>query len=178
MRLKAQDKAAWSRLANLYGPLVYGWCRRRGLQDDDAADVVQEVFRAVAVNIASFQPGSFRGWLWTITRSKLMDHFRKDKQRPQAIGGSDAQASLQQIPETLDESASESGPRSALVRRALDMIRPDFEDASWQAFWRVVMEDQAPAEVAKQLGVSANAVYIARSRVLRRLRDELGEDFL
>lgn len=177
-RLRAQDRDAWSRLAQLYGPLVYGWCRRRGLQDNDAADVVQEVFRAVAANIKSFQPGSFRGWLWTITRSKLIDFVRNQKRQPEAVGGSDAQAGIQQMPEALDESASVPGQHSALVRRALDMIRPDFEEASWQAFWRVVMEDQPPAEVAKSLGISANAVYIAKSRVLRRLRDELGEEFL
>jgi RNA polymerase sigma-70 factor (ECF subfamily) len=175
--LRLQDGDAWSRLAKLYGPLVYGWCRRRGLQDVDAADVVQEVFRSVAASIKSCEPGSFRGWLWTITRSKLIDHFRKGERQPAATGGSDAQARLQQIPEALDEADAGPGQNTPLVKRALDMIRPDFEEATWQAFWRVVMEDQKPADVARSLGISANAVYIAKSRVLRRLRDELGEDF-
>ncbi len=178
-RLRAKDGDAWSRLAKLYGPTVYGWCRRRGLKTEDAADVVQEVFRAVAAHVQDFQPGptgSFRGWLWTIARSKMLDHFRRDQRQPKAAGGSDAQRSMQQIPESLDESEPGPNPSGDLVRRALALIRPDFTDASWRAFWRVAMEDQPVDEVARELGITPNAVYIAKSRVLRRLRDELGED--
>jgi RNA polymerase sigma-70 factor, ECF subfamily len=180
-RLRAQDRDAWLRLAKLYGPLVYSWCRRRGLQADDAADIVQEVFRAVAGHIQAFAHGpgcTFRGWLWTITRNKTLDHHRGAQRRPEAIGGSDAQERMLQIPEALDESEPGSSTAGNLVRRALDMIRPDFEEKSWQAFWRVMMEGQTPAEAARSLGISVNAVYIAKSRVLRRLRDELGEEFL
>ncbi len=174
-RLRTQDVDAWSRLTKLYGPLVYGWCRRRGLQAEDAADVVQEVFRAVAANVQTFQAGSFRGWLWTITRSKMMDFFRKAERRPQAIGGSDALGQMQQLPESLDATESAPSQVSGLLRRALALIGPEFKKASWQAFWRVVMEDEAPAAVAKSLGISVNAVYVAKSRVLRRLREELGD---
>ena len=175
-RLRAQDRDAWSRLAKLYGPLVYGWCRRRGLQAEDAADVVQEVFRAVAGHIQDFKSGSFRGWLWTITRNKMLDHHRRNQRQPEAVGGSDAQQRMQQISESLDESEAESSASGNLVRRALDLIRPDFTEASWQAFWRVVMEDQSAADVAQSLGISVNAVYVAKSRVLHRLRDELGDE--
>jgi RNA polymerase sigma-70 factor, ECF subfamily len=176
-RLRVQDRDAWVRLAKLYGPLVYSWCRRRGLQENDAADVMQEVFRAVALHIKDFAAGSFRGWLWTITRNKILDHMRRMQRRPEAHGGSDAQERMQQVPETLDESSPESTTGN-LVRHALELIRPDFTDATWQAFWRVMMEDQAPADVATALGLTLNAVYIAKSRVLRRLRDELGDDAL
>jgi RNA polymerase sigma-70 factor (ECF subfamily) len=90
-RVRARDPQAWERLACLYGPLVYGWARQQGLQDADAGDVVQEVFGTVAARIADFRrdgPGaSFRGWLWTITRNKLGDHFRRRASRPQAAGG-------------------------------------------------------------------------------------------
>lgn len=178
-RLRAQDRDGWSRLAKLYGPLVYRWSRRRGLSSEDAADVVQEVFRAVAGSIQDFQAGptgSFRGWLWTITRNKILDRHRRNQRQPEAVGGTDALQRLLQIPESLDESEAGSNSNGNLVRRALALIRPDFTDASWQAFWRVVMEDQSAADVARNLGISVNAVYIAKSRVLHRLRKELGEE--
>jgi RNA polymerase sigma-70 factor (ECF subfamily) len=177
--LQSRDADAWSRMAKLYGPLVYVWSRRRGFQAQDAADIVQDVFRAVAGHIQDFRQtpaGSFRGWLWTITRNKMLDYYRRGQRLPQAQGGSDAHERILQVPETLDDSAAESSSSGQLVRRALEMIRPDFEEPTWQAFWRVMMEDQSPAEVAKDLGMSVNAVYIAKSRILRRLRDELGED--
>ena len=102
-RVKAGEGEAWRRLVELYAPLLYEWCRRRGLQAEDAADVAQEVFAAVARNIESFRrdrPGdSFRGWLWTITRSKIRDHFRRFKGQPEAQGGTDAQLRLAEIPE-------------------------------------------------------------------------------
>jgi RNA polymerase sigma-70 factor (ECF subfamily) len=177
-RLRAQDSAAWARLARLYGPLVYSWCRRRGLQESDAGDIVQEVFRAVLGHIAAYEhkPGStFRGWLWTITRNKILDFHRRAQRQPEAIGGSDAQAKLQQLPEVLDESEAGTSTTGNLVRRALALIRPEFTDATWQAFWRVMMLGQSPADAAAELGLSLNAVYIAKSRVLRRLREELGD---
>ncbi len=179
-KLRSHDPAAWVHLADLYGPLVYSWCRRRGLNENDAADVVQEVFRAVATNIQNYVhgPGSnFRGWLWTITRSKLMDHFRRQERQPPAPGGTDAQKVLAEIPEALDESDA-ACTTGNLVRRALEAIRSDFKEPTWQAFWRVAMDGQSPADVARDLQMSINYVYVARSRVLRRLRDELGEDFV
>ena len=178
-RLRGAEPDAWLQLADLYGPLVYAWCRRRGLRSEDAEDVVQEVFRSVAAKIVDFQRGSggsFRGWLWTITRNKILDHFRRRQRRPEAVGGTDANEQLAQIPESLEESEAESDASSALVRRGLDMIRPNFTETTWQAFWQVAMEGHAPVEVAQRLGLSVNAVFIAKSRVLQRLRAQLGED--
>jgi len=180
-RLRVQDKAAWHRLVKLYGPLVYSWCRQRGLQAEDAADVVQEVFRAVSTSVKDFKPapnGSFRGWLWRIARNRMLDFFRRRQRQPNAVGGTDAQERIAALPESLDESQQSASAAGNLVRQALAMIRPDFSEASWQAFLRVVMEDQRPEDVARDLAISVNAVYIAKSRVLRRLRDELGEDFV
>jgi RNA polymerase sigma-70 factor (ECF subfamily) len=102
-RAKAGEGEAWGRLVELYSPLLYEWCRRSGLQADDAADVAQDVFAEVSKKIKSFhrdRPGdSFRGWLWTIARNKIHDHFRKLKGLPKAQGGTDAQARLAAIPE-------------------------------------------------------------------------------
>lgn len=177
-RLRSQDNDAWNRFVQLYGPLVYSWCRRRGLQAEDAADVMQEVFRNVSGSIKDFKPapnGSFRGWLWRITCNRLLDFFRRRQRQPSALGGSDAQQRWADLPESLDSSEPGASASGDLVHRALALIRPDFSDASWQAFVRVVMEDHRPEDVARDLGMTPNAVYIAKSRILRRLRDELGE---
>jgi len=169
-------------MARIYGPLVYRWSRRLGLQAEDSADVVQEVFRTVAVRVAGFRRerdgDTFRGWLWTITRNKLGDFIRKRRRSDEAEGGSEAQRRLSQVPvrEALDpDSLPESPETSGLCRRVLEFIRTEFQESTWQAFWKVVVEDQEPADVAAEQGMSVNAVYLAKSRVLRRLREELGD---
>ncbi|HKI36877.1 MAG TPA: sigma-70 family RNA polymerase sigma factor [Gemmataceae bacterium] len=176
--VRARDPEAWERLAYLYGPLVYGWCRHRGLQHPDAKDVMQDVFMTVAARIADFHRETFRGWLWTITRNKLGDWIRRHGRQPQAVGGTDAQQQLLEMPAAGSESEGDvaSAGIGALFRRGLELIRPEFEERTWQAFWRVAMEGQDPGDVAVALGLSRNAVYVAKSRVLRRLREVLGED--
>jgi RNA polymerase sigma-70 factor (ECF subfamily) len=179
-RLRAREPEAWERLCRLYGPLVYRWCRSWGLQDPDAADVVQEVFRSVAVSLDHFQKeaptDSFQGWLWGITRNKLRDHFRSQETNPAAAGGSDAQRQLLQVPEALPSSAANSPQADAmLVQRALALIRVEFEERTWRAFWRSAVDGQAANDIARELGMTARAVRQAKYRVLRRLRQELGD---
>jgi RNA polymerase sigma-70 factor (ECF subfamily) len=181
--LRGQDPGAWRRLAYLYGPLVYGWCRGRGLRAEDAEDVLQEVFLVVAGRIGDYRhdrPGdTFRGWLWGITRNKIGDWIRRQANQETAVGGTDAQRRLQEepaVPDTPEPSGyPEGGEPGDLYRRALDDLRPEFAERTWQAFWRVVIEGEGPADVARDLGMSRNAVYIAKSRVLHRLREALGE---
>ena len=178
--VKANEGPAWRRLAALYTPLVYSWARHAGLQAEDASDVVQEVFRAVLTHIADYEagpgPGSFRAWLWTITRNKLNDHWRRQRRQPVAVGGSDAQERLLESPAPeCPQDEEPAGAGGGVLQRALERIRPRFEERTWQAFYRVTAEGQGPAEVAAALGMSVNAVYVARSRVLARLRQELGE---
>jgi len=181
MRLKSRDAQAWQRLVDLYGPLVYHWCRRQHLPAEDMADVFQEVFRSVATHIPAFQKGpaggTFRGWLLTITQNKIRDHFRRQLRQVQAAGGSDALQQLAQIPDPLGskEEDSEQEQEHALFRRAVQLIQGKFEDATWRAFWLVTVEGHSPADVAATLGISLNAVYKAKSRVLSRLRQELGD---
>jgi RNA polymerase sigma-70 factor (ECF subfamily) len=179
--LKDRQSDAWRRLLRLYGPVVYGWCKGNGLQATDAEDVVQEVFRTVLMRIGDFRrerPGdTFRGWLWTITRFKIGDHLRRRASQPRAAGGSEARDELEQLPADMVSESSEVSPgvTRGLYRRALELIRGEFEEVSWQAFWRVVGESQRPADVAAELGISLNAVYLAKSRILRRLREALGD---
>ena len=175
-RVRANDNAAWQRFVRLYSPLVYAWAKRCGLKNQDAADVLQDVFHAVARSLNQFrreENGSFRGWLWTITRNKVHDHFRAREAEP--VGGTDMQHRLQEVPETEPAEWSESGDcsRAQLVERATQLIRDDFEPHTWQAFWRLAVENHPARDIATDLGMSVDAVYQAKARVLRRLREEL-----
>jgi RNA polymerase sigma-70 factor (ECF subfamily) len=177
--LRGHLPSAWDRLVDLYRPLVFSWCIRRGLQPADAEDVSQEVFRTVLTRIADFRrepaQGSFRGWLLTITRNKLGDYWRKRSSQPQAVGGSEVRGQLEQMPcdELLDDASSPEA--AALYRRATDLIRSEFEESTWRAFWLVVCENRKPADVAAELNLTLNSVYLAKSRVLHRLRETLGD---
>lgn len=181
-RVQKHDADAWSRLCNIYGPLVYRWARRAGLTDEDAADVGQEVFRTVASRIDSFQrhsdSGSFRGWLWTIVRNKLGDHFRAAASRPQAAGGTDAHQRLEQTALGYlhpPSEAEDAGSETRLLRRALTLIKQDFETTTWQAFWRATVDGQNTATIAEELNMSQVAVRQAKFRILHRLRSELDQ---
>jgi RNA polymerase sigma-70 factor (ECF subfamily) len=179
-RVRARDEAAWSRLVALYQPLVLYWCRRGGVRGPDAEDVAQEVFAGAAEGLDHFrrdQPGdTFTGWLRGITRNLILLHFRRNQGRPQAEGGSDAWQQLQNIPDPLAETdAEEVAEMSQVYRRALEQVRGDFEDATWQAFWQTAIEGHTPTAVAGALGMTPAAIRQAKSRVLRRLKQEMGE---
>jgi len=178
-RVRRQEQSAWERLVSLYTPLVYQWCLWARLQPADAEEVSQEVFLAVARSIRDFhhdrEGDTFRGWLRAITRNKIHDHAPAPGTR--GTGGSDAQERLSQVASNplLDESG-EADAREAniLYRRAIEMIEAEFEPPSRRAFW-LVLAGQRPADVAAELGMSTAAVYIAKSRILKRLRDEFGD---
>lgn len=178
-RLKTHDPEAWRRFTVIYGPLVLGWSRRAGLQETDATDVVQETFQAVAVRVGDFHrdrpDDSFRGWLWTIARSKLHDHFRRRGRQPQATGGSAAHQQLEELPERPPADRDGHREMAAVARRALAIIQTDFQETTWRAFWRTAIDDRRATDVAAELGLSVAAVYMAKSRVLVRLRQELDE---
>jgi RNA polymerase sigma-70 factor, ECF subfamily len=181
-RIKADDAAAWDRLIRLYAPMAYRWCRRWDLPEQEIADVLQEVFQSVGTHIASFRKDregdTFRGWLRTITQHKVLDHFRKLGREPGGAGGTDAQIRFAKLPAAQlpdDDDSSERRADRGVVGRALELIRNEFEERTWRAFWLTAVEDRAPKEVAIDLGMSPGAVRVAKSRVLRRLREELVE---
>jgi RNA polymerase sigma-70 factor (ECF subfamily) len=181
-RIKADDGEAWDRLISLYAPLAYRWCRRLDLPEQEIGDVLQEVFQSVATHIASFRKDregdTFRGWLRTITQHKVLDHYGMVRREPEAAGGTDAQVRFAKIPALELPSDDDSGDHRAeraLVSRTLALIRSEFEDRTWRAFWLTAVEDRLLADVAADLGMSTGAVRVAKSRVLRRLREELGE---
>jgi RNA polymerase sigma-70 factor (ECF subfamily) len=180
--MRQRDPQAWRRLTELYGPLVYHWGRRNGLSAEDSSDLTQDVFSAVARAIERFQHspehGTFRGWLWTIARNKLRDHFRRDADREAAAGGTEAWLRLSSIPEVWSDESHEitdPGELQRLFRRALDRVRCEFEERTWQAFWLSTVEQRETTDIARQLGLTVNSVRQAKSRVLRRLRRELGD---
>jgi RNA polymerase sigma-70 factor (ECF subfamily) len=180
-RVKADDPVAWDRLVTLYAPMVVQWCRRWDLQEQDVADICQEVFQAVVAHVGRFRKekkgDTFRGWLRTIVRNKLHDHFRRLGREGQGVGGTDAQRRIAEVPTPSlaeeDESAAEE--ERELFHRALELLQDEFEVRTWQAFWRTAVEGQLAKDVAADLGMSCGAVRVAKSRVLHRLREELGD---
>ncbi|MCI0683017.1 MAG: sigma-70 family RNA polymerase sigma factor [Gemmataceae bacterium] len=178
--LRSREQAAWSRMLHLYAPLVRAWCHHHGVVGADADDVAQDVFQAVATGLDQFQktrPGdTFRGWLRGITRHKLVDFFRRRSTQPQAAGGTAAGQQMQQVPQpevTLPEETPEQV--AGLYQRALDLVQSEFEENTWRAFWRTAVDGQPPADIAAELGMSAPAVRMAKSRVLHRLKREIGD---
>ena len=179
-RIKDKDQEAWWRFVHLYSPLVYGWCRRFGLQDADAADVGQDVFRTVAQSINGFhhdQKGdSFRGWLRTVTRTRVLDYRRRKAGAAQGFGGSDSHEQWFEIPdESTDSGSTDEDDKLSLSWRAIDMVLENCKEETRQAFLRVVVEGQSPADVARDLGMTVNAVYLAKSHTLRRIREEFAQ---
>jgi RNA polymerase sigma-70 factor (ECF subfamily) len=173
------DPDSWRRLVDLYTPLVSGWFRRYSVAQNDIHDLVQEVLTVLVREIPRFHydpgRGSFRGWLRSITLNRLRAYWRQRRSQPEATGNSELARLLEQLEDhkgglsrLWDKEHDEH-----LARRVLEDIAPEFEGATFQAFRRVVIDGQAVAKVAGDLGVSLNAVYVAKCRVLRRLRQEL-----
>lgn len=178
-RVRSQESGAWNRFVELYGPVVRRWCERAGLQTSDAADLTQDLFTTVLTKLHTFRhdhPGaSFRGWLWTITQNRVRLHFRKQASRPVPVGGDSAFRFLEDSDAQAGELTPPPESMAEVVRRAMELLQHEFEPTTWQAFWRVQVENQPVGEIAQALSLSPNAVYKARARVLRRLRDEFGE---
>ena len=178
-RVRLHDPDAWDRFACLYTPLVYAWTRRHGLQEHDAADVVQEVFQTVARKIGDYgrdgEAGRSRGWLWVVTRNQAFLLFRQKQKHPEAAGGTDANVRMQALPdwEEVQDEASTANDDQYLLQRAVTLIRTDFADSTWQAFERTVLNGEPAVDVAASLDMSSNAVRQAKFRVLQRLREEL-----
>ncbi|HEY4760740.1 MAG TPA: sigma-70 family RNA polymerase sigma factor [Thermoguttaceae bacterium] len=174
-----QDQQSWEEFHTVYSPLVYRMARSQGFQDADAAELTQEVFIAVASTIERWDPdpqrGSFRGWLFRIARNLMINWLAYQRRHPSGTGNSD-------IRQLLAEQADQHKEDSEIFDReykyqtfawAAEQIRNEFRPATWQAFWLTSVENQPVQEVAEKLGISAGAIYIARSRVMARLRQKI-----
>ena len=172
------DAGAWQRLIDLYEPLIRGWLRRHDLQHSDLDDLVQDVLGVLVKEIPDFQhngrPGAFRSWLRSVTVHCLRRFWRAQRYHADAAGGSAWEEHLRQLEDPtsgLSKLWDEEHDRHVL-RKLLAMIEPDFHPTTWQAFRRLVLDGVPAAVVATDLGLSVNAVLIAKSRVLQRLRQE------
>jgi RNA polymerase sigma-70 factor (ECF subfamily) len=167
------DDTNWRRFVRLYTPLLYSWCRRLQLSEEDSADTVQDVFVTLLEKLPQFHYDgrrSFRGWLRTITLNRCRDRWRRRAHAPQ---GADDDL-LANFPDRAETSPFEEAEyRQYLVTRALALMQSDFDQRTWKACWEHGVVGRPAAEVAAELGMSENAVYIAKCRVLRRLREEL-----
>ena len=174
------DTDAWTEFVRLYGPVVYRFARNRGLQDADAADLMQDVLRSVARNAhrMEYDPkrGTFRGWLYTVTRNKIYNFLSSQRNRPRGTGDADAQERLDSTPAREEEGPDadwEKEYQRGLSARAMEIVKSEFQPNTWSAFWQTAVEGRAAAEVGVGLKMSPGAVYVAKSRVLARLRDEV-----
>jgi RNA polymerase sigma-70 factor (ECF subfamily) len=178
--LLANNPDDWHRFVHLYKPFVYHWCNRGGVRGADADDAWQEVCRAVAAGVGKFHwggaGGTFGGWLRVITRNVIALHYRQGARRPQASGGTGAYRQLQDVADPQADLPEEGSPgeRDGLYRRALELMQRGFEEKTWRMVLLTVVEGQAPADVAAHFGVTPAAVRKAKSKVLHRLRTQLG----
>lgn len=182
--VRRQDEASWGRLVKLYGPFVFALCRRRLRNTEDARDVCQQVFQTIAERIDRFHrerpSDTFRGWIATITKHKIVDLVRRGQRQPAVAGGSTAQRRMAEIPDPgpdlqEDDAGFVRAEVRALHARALAEIRPQVKPRTWDAFWQTAVEGRATEDVAEALGMTSGAVRVAKSRVLHRLRSALGD---
>ena len=171
-----RDEAAWRQFVDLYAPLVYAYARKQGLQDADTADLCQEVLGGVAGGVGRLeydpQRGAFRNWLFTVVRRKLASWWEAQSKRARGSGDTETHRLLEQCPAP-DAGAPEweAEWERRLFAWACEQVRRDVTASTWQAFWRTAVDGQPGKRVAADLGLSVAAVYLARSRVLARLRE-------
>jgi RNA polymerase sigma-70 factor, ECF subfamily len=165
---------AWARFVQLYTPLLFFWARRLGLQEPDAADLVQDVFALLVRKLPEFtydRHRSFRAWLRTVTLNSWRNRRRR-AELPRAEGPADLDGLAGPDPADV---LGEEEYRRWLVGRALELMQAEFQPSTWKACWECVVHGRPAAEVAADLGLSVGAVYMAKSRVLSRLRLELAD---
>ena len=169
-----RDASAWNLFVDLYAPLIYGYFRRCGAQDADAADLTQDVLTRVSQGIQrlDYDPerGTFRGWLRTITTNKIRDLYRTRANL--IVGGEKIEELLNRLAADDDEPASVAQRTSLLAARAMELLQTEFEPTTWQAFRGLVLDEKPTQQVADELGTTPNAVRIVKSRVLKRMREE------
>lgn len=173
VRLKdPANEEAWNEFVDLYGPLVYGWMVRQGLPAADAADCVQETLVRLLRTLPTFEydrKRSFRAWLKVVAVSALQDFYRRSGR----LKAADALAATPSYVEDPADEFHEHEYRRYLLHRVMELVRREFQPTTWAAFHEVVIAQKPAAEVAAELDLTVNAVYLARSRVLRKMRERL-----
>jgi RNA polymerase sigma factor (sigma-70 family) len=177
----ARDDGAWSQFVELYAPLVFGFARKHGLQDADSADLTQDVLQAVSRGIRTFEydprRGSFRAWLFTVVRNKLRNFLAAQRRPGRGTGDSDTQHRLLEVPARVEEQTDwwDQEYERRVFAWAAEKVRSAFRKSTWQAFWQTAVEGKTGPEVARALGMSVAAVYLAKGRVMTRLKELIQE---
>jgi RNA polymerase sigma-70 factor, ECF subfamily len=167
-----ENEVAWERFVRIYTPLLYHWSTDIGLQEADALDLVQDVLVLLVKKFPEFHydcKRSFRGWLRTITLNKWRETLRH---RPAAVQGDEM---LARLPSRCDDWFEEVEFRMHVTRRALCLLQSDFHEETWKAFWQHVVVGKPAPVVARELGMTAGAIYAAKVRILARLQEDLGD---
>lgn len=188
LQVQRMEPDAWARLVDVFSPIVYRWSRRSGLNQADSADVVQDVFIAVARNISRFErqneKASFRSWLATITRNRVRDQFRRLGKAPAALGGTENLQNFNSVVDQAPESSSEDDLEKSISladldqrvpARVLEIVRRECDERTWMAFWQTTAIGDSAADVAARMEMNVASVYQAKSRILRRLRKKMDE---
>ncbi|HMP78328.1 MAG TPA: sigma-70 family RNA polymerase sigma factor [Pirellulaceae bacterium] len=169
-----RDEQAWCDFLEIYEPAILEIARRRGLQAADAQDLLQDLLARVVKKMENWDhapdKGSFRGWLATVARNLVIDHFRNQAKQPAALETTVIGACVAHQDE---EACFDIAERRQLFKVAAQRCQPLFADSTWQAFWRTAVENQPVSEVAQALGLTSGAVYIARSRVMARIKSAI-----
>lgn len=179
VRLKdPKDTEAWQEFIRLYASVIYGFARKRGLQDADASDLMQEVLRSVAGAINRLEydtrKGTFRGWLYSITRNKIFNFLQSRQRQIRGTGDSGAHHRLEEFPNQIDDSGEwDREYEKKVFNWATDRIKGEFHPTTWNAFWLTAIDGVNAKEVGDRLNMTPGAVYVAKSRVLSRLKDEI-----
>jgi RNA polymerase sigma-70 factor (ECF subfamily) len=178
-RLRSEhDEEAWREFVEFYAPAVFQLCRQRGLQDADAADVSQEVLRSVAAGPLQYDPkrGAFRSWLYGVARNKLNDFLRRRSRHPSGSGDSGILELINNVASDEDEAERwEKEYQKQLFSMAADKVRAIVDESTWQAFWQTAIDGRTARDVAQALGMSEGAVYVAKSRVVARIKNHVTE---
>jgi RNA polymerase sigma factor (sigma-70 family) len=172
------DKEAWREFFDLYASVVYGFARKRGLQDADAADLMQEVLRSVANHAGRLNydraKGTFRGWLYSVTRNKIFNFLDKNRHQVRGTGDSSAHQRLEEhVVENVEEEEWDREYERRTFAWAVDRVKYEFHPSTWQAFWLTAVDGLSAKAAGERLQLSPGAVYVAKSRVIARLREEI-----
>lgn len=170
------DRDAWERFVASYGPFLHRYARRRGVDEASAGDLVQQILMRVHRSVANWQPQAdgprFRNWLMTVARNQTIT-FCRQLERHRGVGGSAAQLVFDAAAAEADDSAADREYRREVLLWAAAQVRDDVQPQTWQAFWLTAVEGRSCSEVAADLGLSIGSVYAARSRLLKRIREQI-----
>lgn len=174
--LREENAEAWSRLVDLWTPLLFGFCRSRGFSKEDADDIVQAVMIRVYKGLPKFcrdgKGKRFRFWIMKILRNEVADSYKRRTNGATAVGGSENQMHLGNVAEPIDESESDWFSPARIISRLLDVIKSDFSEQNWRAFELVHLENHTNKEVAEMLGINENTVRQATFRIRKRITEE------